>query len=300
MDVANTVEGRRQDPSYREGVELLSRPLWPLCNLLLLLHLASEGRSMRDLVEELPGEIETPAGRYEGPAALVRPYLPELSPLEGLRREGAGTEAPCAPLVRGPGGEPLDRLHALMSLVQQRVLEKELERINSLLCGPCRCTLCCTGPSSQARQEYFEIPLAPGETDLFDLPRVDTSLSRRSQPDSTPALLVEGRPFYEQGPALYHWERGWSLILPRESACPHLEASGLCSIYRKRPGVCRKPQLFPVLLEEDRSGEVPGAWTRRDTLLAVWDCPYVRDLKDEIIQYASVNGLKVIFKENKA
>ena len=47
--------------------------------------------------------------------------------------------------------------------IGQAVLRRELEEINSLLCGPCRCNLCCVGPEADMRQSFFEIPLSPAE-----------------------------------------------------------------------------------------------------------------------------------------
>ncbi len=288
----------RNAPSYRKGMQLLAKPLWPLCNLMVLLYLTSEGHSLEELVRELPDEIDTPAGKYENPAELLGPVLPALKPMEVLREKGGGADA--VPQILNVEGEPLDLFETVTAWIQQNVLEKELEMINSLLCGPCGCTLCCTGPLEEARQEFFEIPLEERELDLFDLPRVDTPSSRATSPEADEELRIDGLPFYKRPEAIYRWERRWSLVLPKGSACPHLNGSGQCGIYPERPAICRKPQIFPVVVEEQEKENDGKTLTRRDILLAVWDCPYVRDLKEEILEYASHNGLKVIFKENKA
>ena len=130
-------------------------------------------------------------------------------------------------------GQPVDPMTAATALLQQQVLTAELERINSLLCGPCGCTLCCTGPEADMTQEFFEIPLAPQELDLFPVPRHDSDASRGRRATDEEELIVEGVPFYRlAGPRLVHWRNGWSMILPRQAGCPGLDpASGYCRVY---------------------------------------------------------------------
>ncbi len=285
-------------PSYAQGIRMLDQPVWPLCNLMSLLYLTAEHARFETLLEELPEDLETQGIEYKKPAEILEPYVPALKNMEYLKREnGTATDLP---VIVSPEGETLDMFDGLMALTHQMVLEKELERINSLLCGPCGCTLCCTGPAPDARQKYFEIPLLEQELQFFDLPKIDTDASRSCGPEEDPVLCLEGRPFFEHPSALYHWSTGWSMILPKGHSCPHLKDTGTCNIYPDRPAVCRKPQIFPVVLEQPNHTASDAPMTRRDTLLAVWDCPYVRDLKEKILEYAGLNGLKVIFKENKA
>ncbi len=286
------------DTCYEKGIRMLARPVWPLCNLLILLYLAAEKEGLEDLAARMPEEVETQGIIYEKPAQVLKPYLPALKNMEILR--GGGGASPDMPAVFSTEGQVLDMFDSLVACTQQAVLERELEKINSLLCGPCSCTLCCTGPAPDARQEYFEIPLLEHEIRLFDLPRIDSASSRACGPEDDPAFCVDGHPFFEHPPALYHWSAGWSMILSRGRSCPHLQEAGTCGIYPERPRVCRKPQIFPVVVEKPLRGVKDSRMIRQNALLAVWDCPYVKDLKEKILDYAGINELKMVFRENKA
>ena len=96
------------------------------------------------------------------------------------------------------------------------------------------------------------------------------------------------------------------MILPKDTQCPTLDIStGCCRIYPHRPEVCRRPQIFSYVLEHapdldiEYDGRVLPTYIKQNKLLAVWDCPYVKILKDEIAQYAEICGLEPIFRENK-
>ncbi len=156
------------------------------------------------------------------------------------------------------------------------------------------------------RQHFFEIPLSDSEVELFDLPTIATEESRATHANAEPSLLRDGRPFYETESALYRWQYGWGMVLPRGSICSHLEEQkGACRIYPDRPSVCLKPQIFPYALERspENDGLVDGtivpAYVSRNKILAVWDCPYVRELKDDIARYAEMCSLEPVFVENK-
>ena len=96
------------------------------------------------------------------------------------------------------------------------------------------------------KQEYFEIPLADSEVDLFRLTRIDTEESRTKTTQTLPPLQVNNVEFSQCGMGLYHWQNGWSLILPEGTVCPQLaKDTKRCKVYAKRPEVCRKPQIFP-------------------------------------------------------
>ncbi|MDH3393938.1 MAG: YkgJ family cysteine cluster protein, partial [Desulfobulbaceae bacterium] len=205
-------------------------------------------------------------------------------------------------------GNPLDPMEALALYVGQQLLTRELEAINSLLCAPCGCTLCCTGPDDRQQQDFFEIPLRENEPTLFALPQVDNTESRKATPYDEPPLINQDQPFYKaDSAALYHWRSGWSLILPRHTSCPHLAPeSGHCTIYPQRPDVCRRPQIFAYALERDQNADVeidgrvvPG-FIGRSKLLAIWDCPYVKRFQKQIGEYADSCGLEPVFKENKS
>jgi Fe-S-cluster containining protein len=119
--------------------------------------------------------------------------------------------------------------------------------------------------------------------------------------------MVDGAPFYANQAALYRWRKGWSMILPRHSRCPGLDtASGCCRIYPDRPDVCRRPQIFPYMLDREPrldteyDGRMLPAFVIRAKMLAIWDCPYVQQFQEEIGRYAQLCGLEPIFKQNKA
>lgn len=283
------------DP-FAPGRQKLHQPILPLVRLAQLLYLTGPFATMNDLLAELPAPLETDTAVYDQPAALLAPYLPILEACNP--KESAGPAA----AIYDAAGEPLSGFEAAELWVGQEVLVRELEEINSLLCGPCGCTLCCTGPDQTMTQEFFEIPLAEAERGLFAVPETDSAASRWCTALSEPPLIVGGMPFYRNFPGLYHWRTGWSLILPRGSACPLLAtSSSRCRIYSERPTVCRRPQIFPYLLERLADpGHGAPTYVARHKLLAVWDCPYVREFKEEIAAYAGACGLEPVFKENKA
>lgn len=288
-------------PQFQQGKSRLAQPILPLVRLLQLLYLTGPFARIAEILPELNEPIETGAVFYEDPRSLLAPYLPILRDLEHLKNGGSLT---CS--ITDEQGETVDLLESLELRTAQDILAAELEQINSLLCGPCRCTLCCTGPDKEMAQQFFEIPLAETETRLFELPEVDSAESRRHSAMDEPPFLLEGRPFFEAGPRLVHWRNGWSLILPTGSSCPNLEeTTGSCRVYPERPEVCRRPQIFSYVLERiepairGEETSIPS-FTARRKILAVWDCPYVQALKDEIAAYAELCGMEPVFKANKS
>ena len=284
-------------PSQSElqaGAALLARPLLPLIRLLQLLYLTGPFNRIEELLAELPDPLETGGISYSHPRLLLVPHLDILAGFEILK----GNAAAPADRLLDEKGEPLSTMEAVEYRVCHAILQRELETINSLLCAPCRCTLCCTGPEKGMAQEYFEIPLTEEETRLFNLPRTDTPVSRAAA-DPTDSQLG-------QGPALYHRQQGWSMILPKESHCPQLDQGGGCRIYPRRPRVCRLPQIFSYLLEEQptaAAGEATDSeplYLARHKLLAIWDCPYVQCLQEEIGRFAQSCALEPLFRQNKS
>ena len=298
----NNLKHKQEKRDYGEGLALLSQPVLPLLHMVQFFFLTGSFQRVSDIISELPAPIETAHAEYPDPAALLHQYDDLLSELEMLNHD-----EPLNYLVIDEEGKPVDRLTAISSWVAQQILTRELERINSLLCAPCSCSLCCIGPDGEMQQEFFEIPLDSQETNRFDLPVIDSDASRRHRAMSEPVFMVNGQPFYRiSKPALVHWQTGWSLIMPRGSSCPHLdESDGRCREYPNRPQVCRRPQIFPYLLERvpeydqrQALGRQP-AYRLRQSLLAIMDCPYVRDLKDEIATYAAAGELELILTYNK-
>ncbi len=275
----------------------LARPVLPLARLVEILFLSGPFATAAEVLAELNEPIETAAIRYPAPAATLTPHLDLLGEFERLK-----DPRPASYTVLAPDGETLPLLEAVEAWVAQKILTRELEAINSLLCGPGGCALCCQGPTADMRQDFFAIPLSAAEVGLFPLPCHDSPASRRLTADSEPPLAVAGRPFFAAPAGLYHWRDGWGMILPRCTSCPQLGADGVCAIYPQRPQVCRRPQIFAYRLEQAARevAETVTVWVERGKLLAVWDCPYVRALRPEIAAYAEACELEPIFKENKA
>ena len=278
------------------GLTLLRQPILPLVAIVQFLYLTGDFGSVAEVTSQLTEAIETRFARYSNPADALAPYIDLLQPLEALK---AGAPAP--EQVIDADGQPVDPMTATTALVAQRVLTRELERINSLLCAPCGCTLCCVGPDEAMDHSYFEIPLQVGEAGLFPVERIDSAATWAQRPDDESPLQLDGREFFDRAePVLIRWQPGWSLILPRESRCPHLEpSSGRCRVYDGRPQVCRRPQIFPYVVEPVDIGDQPVVRLRQ-TLLAVVDCPYVRLLREDIAVFAAACELDMIFRHNKA
>jgi len=278
---------------HKQGRSHLATPVLPLVRLVAMLFLATPEDDPCGLCAALTDPIDTGEVTYPDPAAALAPHLDILADLALLKND-----TPLPVTIVDANGKPVDRLEAVDCWIAHRVLVRELEKINGQLCGPCRCDLCCTGPTGE--HLFFEIPLRADEIVLFDaLELIDNPASRSTTAYDEPSLTVTNRPFYDRDtPCLVHWRTGPSLVLPRDSRCPHL-AGGRCAIYPKRPEVCRRPQIFSYLLEPDSTAN-PTTFTVRRTLLAVWDCPYVRQLKEEIAEYGRRCGLEVVFRANKA
>ena len=285
------------------GLALLARPVLPLARLAGMLFLTGPFQTMAEVSDQLPAQVETASLVYDDPQAILTPFLAALAPLERLKHP-----QPPARLILSSEGEGVDPMEAIDGWLAQNILSQELETINSLLCGPCQCRLCCIGPQPDMRQQFFEIPLREEERALFSLPETDTDASRQTSSAAEPPLLIDSIPFYQTTePRLIHWQNGWRLLLPRATTCPQLDGKqGSCTIYPQRPDVCRRPQIFPYALERSPSHDMEHdnvllpAYIKRDALLAIWDCPYVQQFQDEIGSYAQLCELEPIFKENKS
>lgn len=262
------------------------------------LFLTGEFHTVAEVIAELPQPIETGYTVYEQPQQLLAPFVDTLHPLHQLKSGQATFDT-----IVTPQGEPVDQMTAVSAIIAQQALTIELEAINSAFCAPCGCTLCCVGPEPEMEQHFFEIPLDESETALFPVSRINTERSRRHHSMDEEPLRIKSLPFYSGSKtSLVLWQDGWSLILPTTARCPNLEErSGRCQVYPERPDVCRRPQIFPYMLERISPRNSPQQhFMLRQSLLAVVDCPYVNLLKDEIAAYAAACELEMIFKENKA
>ena len=305
---------KQNNTNRYKGRRYLEHPILPLVEMVQFLYLTGTFETIAKVLEEMNENIEIKGSVYENPRQLLAPYVEILEDFEVVK--GQRKLPYTFPFIVNEKQEPQAKLKALELWIKQRVLTRELESLNSVLCEPCGCVLCCTGPDSEfdkaaghkkaMQQEFFEIPLRQQEVGLFGLEKIDTDESRSLTAQSAAALELDGTPFYRHGMALYHWQNGWSLILPRGSVCPQL-ATGTkrCRIYGKRPEVCRRPQIFPYIVEElaekaKRSdGTLIPVYMAREKILAVWDCPYVREYYDEIVAYAERSGLEPVFRKSK-
>ncbi|MEA3546122.1 MAG: YkgJ family cysteine cluster protein [Thermodesulfobacteriota bacterium] len=292
---------KKQIDECSQGLDQLQKPILPLVRLVQMLYLTGPFDTFAPLLDEFSEPVETGGVSYKKPGTLLRPYLDLLEIFERIKMPRSP-----ARILLNEQLEPMDPLDALDSWVAQEVINRELESINSQLCRPCNCTLCCVGPDDTLNQDFFEIPLQPEEASLFELNRIDSPETRLTTSHSEPPLLRNNRPFYQTQSALYHWRSGWSLILPRASCCPNLDpVSGGCLIYPQRPDVCRRPQIFSYVLERqpdldrDIEGKSLPAFVARKKLLAVWDCPYVQEFQEEIGRYAEQCELEPVFRKNK-
>jgi len=303
-----------KNKKFAEGLNRLKQPILPLVKMVEFLYLTGPCKTVQELLARLTKPVVLEGLHYENPQQALQSYEGIIREFEVLK--GGKKLSTALPFIVNEKQVPLARRQSLECWIWQHILSAELEEINSKLCGPCNCVLCCTGPNSafdalsgfrgKMKQEYFEIPLADNEVALFVLPRIDTEESRAHTVQSSPAFQVNHVVFYRREMALYHWQNGWSLILPEGAACPQLATdTKRCMVYAKRPTVCRKPQIFPYLLEKtnDRAKRNDGreipVYMARHKMLAVWDCPYVRELQDEIGAYAEMSGLEPIFKRSK-
>ncbi len=289
---------------------MLQNPAWPLCNMGAMIYFTGPYQRVADMLPDMPEALEVASITYRMPAKILTNFIDILNIFETFKTDEWSNPTSNTPKNNAPesahpnhspikvvdtSGNRVDAFEAAMARAKHNIIDRELESINSLLCSPCNCTLCCVGPDWEAIQDFFEIPLMDMERHLFELPSVDSEQTRKTDPYSDPPILINKKPFYHNPTALYRWSEGWSMILTRGSTCPALSVNGTCTIYADRPQVCRKPQIFSDVLERTGHNE----YILRNSLLAVLDCPYVRYLKDEITAYASMCETDIVFKENK-
>ncbi len=297
------------------GVDLLRRPLVPLTFLVSSLFFTAKLPSIDAAVTRLKENITLDGVFYDNPQAILKDYLEVLAPYEQFKKGGLKTRNR---LVVDSDKKTLEIFAGTVLEIKQEMMRRELGRINSALCGQYNCTICCQGPLEKEENQLFELALSEEEVSLFALPRINTELTRSTDAFAEPPLMVDGQPFYVMDPALYCWRQGWGLILTRGSFCPNLnKGTGRCTTYKKRPQVCHLPQIFPVVLEKvfdpegvrliastnnvniDDLTDKDNYYVAQEKILAVWDCPYVREYKDEIIRFAELSSLEPVFRMNK-
>lgn len=281
--------------NWETGLQHLQQPIWPLTKLCILLYLTSPYSTWKELLDTLPQELAVNEIIYQAPASKLTAITWPTSWLEMLKN---GANANGLPLILNENHEHLDIFSSILCLIKQQVMEAELETVNSLFCSSMKCALCCEGPKATASQKFFEIPLQFTEVPLFEMQVIDTTLQGAFDAYSFPAFQRDGIPFYSLPSAIYRWRNGYSLILTTGATCPHLTRNLRCDIYKKRPVVCKKPQIFAYIME--KLPDKPHIAMERNILLAVTDCPYVRRLENELERYAVLNEVTLMLKPNKA
>ena len=130
-----------KDNKFTDGINLLQQPIMPLVSMVQFLFMTGPFETVAEVIEELPEPIETDRTTYEHPRSLLSEYLDILAGFEQVKE---GTFP--VPTVVDEEDNPVDPFTAGVAIIQQQLLTAELEKINSVLCGPCDCTLCCVGP----------------------------------------------------------------------------------------------------------------------------------------------------------
>ena len=134
------------DNAFEPGLAGLKKPVLPLVHMVQFLYLRSPVGTIEEVLGLLTKPVELENVLYENPPDLLRPYgsfLQEFEILKGRRKP-----ASALPFIVNEKDEPVAKRQALELWIRQQILSRELETINSLLCGPCGCVLCCTGPNS--------------------------------------------------------------------------------------------------------------------------------------------------------
>ncbi len=297
------------------AIRLLRTPVSPLMSFVTAIFFAGRHRDIGQLINEIPNSLTIKGVKYERAKETLNEYLDILCRQNVLK---AGKSLKPDKIVVDLEMKLVDPLKAVVFDVKHSVIARELEKINSLLCQDHGCAECCCGPHNSHRDCFFELPLSPDDLELFQIHRVDTEYTRSTHAFAEPNPVFEGKEFYAYPPAVYRWEKGWSLILPRDTYCPNLDVKkGRCTIYQKRPEVCRLTQIFPLVLDRhydpkavSRLAQTSGLglsdlkdknniYVAQNAVLGVLDCPYVRELEQEIVDYAALSGLKACFRQNK-
>ncbi len=297
------------------GTKLLKRPVSPLMFFLTLIFFAGDYQDIGQLIDEIPDQLTIKGLTYEKVRQIFGEYLDILRRQNALKPK---KDLKVERIVIDPDMRLIDLRRAIALSIKHSIVARELGKINSLLCPRYKCVECCRGPHNHHKDYFFELPLSPDEISLFNVPRVDNASTRSSHAFAEPSPVFEGKEFYLHPPAIYNWNKGWSLILPRETYCPNLDVEkGKCIIYQKRPEVCRLPQIFPLVLERHYDPKAVSRFSEtlrlspsdlkdshniyiaHNGILGILDCPYVREFQHEIVDYAALSGLKAFFRRSK-
>lgn len=299
----------------KSAIRLLKTPVSPLMSFVTITFFAGDYQDIGQLIDGIPDSLTIKGVTYERARETMAEYLDILCRQNVLK---AGKNLKPDKIVVDLEMKLVGSSKAVVFDVKHSVITRELKRINSLLCLDHGCVECCRGPHNSHRDCFFELPLSSDDLEFFRVSKVNTEYTRSTHAFAEPDPVFEGKKFYAHPPTMYHWEKGWSLILPRETYCPNLDVEeGKCIIYQKRPEVCRLTQIFPLVLDRhydpkavSRLAEIAGLglsdlkdrnniYVAQNAVLGILDCPYVRELKQEIVDYAALSGLKACFRQNK-
>lgn len=297
------------------AIRLLKTPVSPLMSFVTITFFAGDYQDIGQLIDGIPNSLTIKGVTYKRTRETLGEYLDILCRQNVLK---GGKSLKPDKIVVDLEMKLVGSSKAVAFDVKHSVIARELERINSLLCQDHGCVECCRGPHNSNRDCFFELPLSPDDLKLFQVSKVDTEYTRSTHAFAESDPVFEGKEFYAYPPAIYHWEKGWSLILPRDTSCPNLDVkNGRCTIYQKRPEVCRLTQIFPLVLDRhydpeavSRLAQTGGLglsdlkdknniYVAQNAVLGILDCPYVRELEQEIVDYAALSGLKACFRWNK-
>ncbi|MFC1844947.1 hypothetical protein ACFLZ5_09205, partial [Thermodesulfobacteriota bacterium] len=130
-----------------DGIDLLKQPVLPLVNMVEFLYLTGPFKKINEVLSRITKPVELEGIQFEKPQHILRPYeilLQEFEVVKGEKKLSVNL-----PFIVDEKQKPVAKRQALELWIKQQILSRELEKINSILCGPCGCVLCCTGPNSE-------------------------------------------------------------------------------------------------------------------------------------------------------
>ena len=147
---------------YTLGRRMLQTPVRPLLSILEFIYITGGFSSIKEVMDQLPDSIETATAVYDNPAKQIQPFLPELTLFQQAR-----TERPSV-LIVDTNDQILDAQSTASFFLAQSVLEKELESINSLLCGCTNARSVAWAQAKICRMNFLKFPLARKNSYTFN------------------------------------------------------------------------------------------------------------------------------------
>ncbi len=138
---------------HEAGLRYLRHPVRPLLSIVEFILHTGGFAGVQEVLALLPENIETETAHYNNARQYLQPYIKELERFHS----GNSDEDAARPVVFDADGDPMDHLAAQSALLTQKILEKELEQINSLLCGAHTCTPCTDNNSVKLSDRQFHL-----------------------------------------------------------------------------------------------------------------------------------------------